>query len=250
MDKLFNELNKLKDKHQQDFLSKLVPTVKKENILGVKNPKIRELAKRMYKEDEKECIKYLKKLPHKYLEEYILHTSILEQIKDYDVVINEIDKVLPYIDNWATCDTYSPKIFKKNPKDALKHIKKWIKDKKTYTIRFGIQAFMSFYLDDNLYDGQEKDLKEVTLLISKIRFKSRYKYNKESQKECPDKYYVDMMIAWYFATLLAKKFDLAFSYIKDKKMEIWTHNMTIRKACDSYRVSNDNKKKLKECIIK
>lgn len=250
MEKLFNELYKLKDKHQKDFLSKLVPTIKKDNILGVKNPKIRELAKKMYKEYEEECLKYINKLPHKYLEEYILHTSILEQIKDYDVVIKEIDRVLPYIDNWATCDIYSPKIFKKNLKDALKHIKKWIKDKKTYTIRFGIQAFMSFYLDSNLYDGQEKDLKEVSDLISKIRFKSKYKYTKESQKECPDKYYVDMMIAWYFATLLAKNYALAFSYIKGKKLETWTHNMTIRKACESFRVSNDNKKKLKEYIIK
>lgn len=241
-------LVKKQNNKQRDFLSKLVPTVDKKLILGVKNPEIREIAKNEFDKNQDECIKYIKKLPHKYLEEYILHTSILERIKDYDLVIKEIDRVLPYIDNWATCDTYSPKIFKKNPKDAIKHIKKWIKAKKTYTIRFGIQALMSFYLDDEMYPEQSKDLKELTDTISKIRFKSKYKYKKESQKECPDKYYVDMMIAWYFATLLAKNYKLALPYIKNKKLESWTHNMTVRKACESYRIDNKTKILLKRLI--
>lgn len=243
---LLDELKKKSSAKQKDFLAKLVPTVKKELILGVKNPDIRNIAKDAFAKDEKACLAYIKKLPHKYLEEYILHTSILERIKSYDVVVKETERVLPYLDNWATCDTYSPKIVKKYLKDFYKHIEKWIKSKKTYTIRFGIEMFMSFYIDDTLYDGQEKDVIKLTNEISKIRFKSKNKYKKESQTECPDKYYVDMMIAWFFATLLAKKYDIAMPYIKNKKLESFTHNMTIRKACESYRITDKQKLLLKK----
>lgn len=240
---MIKKLKKIANKKQRNFLAKLVPTIDKKNILGVKNPQIRALAKEEYTKNEKECMKYIHTLPHKYLEEYILHTSILECIKDYDVVVKEIERVLPYIDNWATCDTYSPKVVKKHLEDYYKHLKKWCSSKKPFTIRMGIQHYMAFYLDDI---GNHKEMYD---LISKIRFESKYKYKKESAVECPDKYYVDMMIAWFFATALAKDYSNAIKYIKSKKLEPWTHNMTIRKAKESYRVSDRNKKELEKYKI-
>lgn len=247
-----NELKKYADNKQKDFLSKLVPTIDKNLILGVKNPECRKLAKKLWDEDEANCLDYINKLPHKYLEEYILHGAILELNKNYEYVIKKTDILIKYFDNWATCDTYSPKIMKKHLKEFLPYINKWISDKRTYVIRFGIQMFMSFYLDDKLLDKNginKKCVEDMTSKISKIRFKSKYKYKKETQIECPDKYYVDMMIAWYFATLLAKNYNLAYKYIKSKKLESWTHNMTIRKACESYRVSDKHKTELKKLIL-
>lgn len=240
---MLKEFKKLATEKQKDFLSKLVPTVDKKNILGIKNPDIRMFAKKMFKEDEKKCMEYLHTLPHTYLEEYILHTSIMEQIKDYDVVVKETERVLPYIDNWATCDTYSPKIVKKHLDDYLKHIIKWCNSKKPFTIRMGIQHYMAFYLDGT------HEHKEMYDIVSKIRFKSKYKYKKENATECPDKYYVDMMIAWFFATALAKDYENAIKYIKNKKLEPWTHNMTIRKANESYRVSEEQKNELNKYKI-
>ncbi|MCQ2609879.1 MAG: DNA alkylation repair protein [Lachnospiraceae bacterium] len=244
MNILEKELYSKSDKKQQEFLSKLVPTIEKKLILGVKNPIVRDIAKKYYKTNEKECVDFIKKLPHKYLEEYILHSSIMEQIKDYNMLVKEIDKWLPYVDNWATCDTFSPKLVKKHLRDFYKNIKRWIKSKHNYTIRFSIQMFMSFYLDKDKNDNI--DIKEMTDIISKIRYKSKYKYDKESQTTCPDKYYVDMMIAWFFATLLVKDYKLAFSYIKNKKLETWTHNKAIQKACESYRISEKQKQELKK----
>lgn len=237
---MLKQLKKLASSKQKDFLSKLVPTIDKKYILGVKNPDIRKLAKEMYNNNLNACIKYINKLPHNFLEEYILHTSILECIKDYDFVVKNIEKTLPYIDNWATCDTFSPKIVKKNLNDYYKHIKKWCNSKKTYTIRMGIQHYMSFYFDK--FDNH-KDMYDI---VSNIRFKSKYKYKKESALECPDKYYVDMMIAWFFATALAKDYQNAIKYIKNNKLESWTHNMTIKKAKESYRVSDKNKIELEK----
>lgn len=235
---MLKEFKKLSNIKQRDFLSKLVPTIDKKNILGIKNPKIRAFAKEKFKVDEKECIKYIHSLPHKYLEEYILHTSILECLKDYDMVVKETERVLPYIDNWATCDTYSPKIVKKNLNNYYKYIKKWCKSKKPYVIRMGIEHYMSFYLDD------KHNHKEMYDIISKLRFKSKYKYKKETAIECPDKYYVDMMIAWFFATALAKDYKNALLYIKENKLEPWTHNMVIRKANESFRIKDNQKKEL------
>lgn len=235
---MISKFKKLSNTKQRDFISKLVPTIDKKNILGIKNPQAREFAKEWFNNDEKGCLAYINKLPHKYLEEYILHTSILERIKDYDVVVENLEKLLPYIDNWATCDTFSPKIVKKHLDNYYKHIKKWCSSKKTYTIRMGIQHYMAFYLDES------RNHKEMYDIISKLRFKSKYKYKKENAIECPDKYYVDMMIAWFFATALAKDYKNALSYIKGNKLEPWTHNMVIRKANESFRIKDNQKKEL------
>ena len=190
-------------------------------MIGVRTKELRKYAKRLIKEDYKS---FLDELPHNYFDENQLHAFIISEIKDYNECINYIDKFLPYVDNWATCDQLSPKIFKKNKDLLLDKIKEWIKSKDTYTIRFGIRMLMQYYLDDNFKD------KYLEWIIS---IKS-------------NEYYVNMMIAWFFATALAKQYDSVIKVIEEKKLDVWIHNKTIQKAVESYRITNDQKEYLKK----
>ena len=220
------ELFKLQDKKYRDFQIKLIPTVDSKSIIGVRTPCLRNLAKRLVKENN--YISFLEDLPHKYFDENQLHAFIISEIKDYDSCISYIDKFLPYVDNWATCDQMSPKVFKKYHDKLIENIKVWIKSKDTYTIRFGIGMLMQHFLDE---DYKKEYLKLVLSIKSK-------------------EYYVNMMRAWFFATALAKKYNETIDYIEDKKLDIWTHNRTIQKAIESYRITNDQKKYLKSLKIK
>ena len=222
MDSIKEELFKLKDLKYRDMQIKIIPNIDSDTIIGVRTPELRKIAKRMLKEDYKT---FLEDLPHKYFDENQLHAFIISGIKDYDECLDCFNKFLPYIDNWATCDQQSPKVFNKNVnKDkVLKEIKKWIKSKNTYTIRFGIGMLMRNYLD--------KDFKpEYLELVSNIKSKE---------------YYVNMMIAWFFATALAKQYDSTISYIKENKLDIWVHNKTIQKAIESFRITPEHKEYLK-----
>lgn len=213
-----DRLFELQDTKYRDMQIKIIPTVKPESIIGVRTPDLRRLAKELLKGDYKS---FINDLPHKYFDENQLHAFIISGIKDYDECMEEFNKFLPYIDNWATCDQQSPKVFNKNVnKDKLiKEIKKWIKSKDTYTIRFGVGMLMRNYLD--------KDFKpEYLELVSKIKSKE---------------YYVNMMIAWYFATALAKQYDGTIPYIEDNKLDIWVHNKTIQKSVESYRITDEHK---------
>ena len=216
-----NELNKNIDKKYKDFQKSLIPSVDENKILGVRTPILRNLAKDIEKEGY--VYEFIKKLPHKYFDENQLHAFILSNMKDYDICIKEVNRFLPYIDNWATCDQLSPKCFKKHKKELLLEIKKWIKTKHTYIIRFGIGMLMSLFLDE---DFDEKYLKMVSNIKSK-------------------EYYVNMMIAWYFATALAKQYKKTIPYIEKKILDPWTHNKTINKAIESYRIGNKEKEYLK-----
>ena len=167
-------------------------------------------------------------MPHKYFDENQLHAFIISEIKDYSECINFINKFLPYIDNWATCDQLSPKIFKKYTNELLINIKDWINSKNTYTVRFGIGMLMSYYLDDKFNT-------EYLELVSNIK---------------SDEYYINMMIAWFFATALAKQYMDTLPYIENKKLDIWTHNKTIQKAIESYRILPEYKEYLKKLKIK
>jgi len=187
-------------------------------------PKIRALAKQI-KNDTGD---FLEKLPHKYYEENNLHALLVSQIPDFDECIEKLNRFLPYVDNWATCDIMSPKSFKKNKEKLLLQIENWIKSGHTYTIRFGIEMLMTHFLDD---DFDEKYLEQVSLIKS-------------------DEYYINMMIAWYFATALAKKWDFAVKYLEDARLSQWVHNKTIRKAVESYRITEKQKEYLKTLIIK
>ena len=209
------------DKKYREFNSKLIPSVPKENVIGVRTPVIRQLAKEVFRSGDYED--FLNCLPHKYFEENNLHAFIVEQIKDFDECIKRVDEFLPYVDNWATCDCMNPKAFKKHKDELLEKIYKWLDSEKTYTVRFGIKMLMSYFLDD---DFDEKYLQ----IVSRIK---------------SDEYYIKMMIAWYFATALAKQYDNTLPYIENRFLDKDVHKMTIQKAVDSYRITPERKEHLK-----
>ena len=220
MNKIEKELFKLQDLKYRDMQIKIIPNIDPDTIIGVRTPELRIMAKKLLKEDYKE---FLKELPHKYFDENQLHAFIISKMKDYDECIDYLNKFLPYINNWATCDQLSPKVVKWHTDKLLKEIKTWIKSKDTYTIRFGIGMLMQYYLDKNFK-------LEYLELVSKIK---------------SDEYYVNMMIAWFYATALAKQYDSTITYIKENKLDIWIHNKTIQKAIESYRITPKQKEYLR-----
>lgn len=234
MTSIQKKLFSLQDKKYRDFQKTLIPTVASNNVIGVRTPKLKKLAKEYYK--DKNIEKFLNDLPHKYFDENQLHAFIISEEKDFNTCILYIEKFLPYIDNWATCDQLSPKCFKKNKDKLLRYINKWIKSKKAYVVRFAIEMLMSYFLDED-FDKKYNDL------VSNLKFKSKYKA--VDIKLDSDKYYVEMMVAWYFATALAKQYKLTLPYIKKKKLNPWTHNKTIQKAIESYRISEQHKMELR-----
>ncbi len=220
------ELFSLQDTGYRDFQSKLIPTVDPATVIGVRTPALRKFAKQLYK--EKAADEFLSVLPHEYFDENQLHAFIISEIRDYDRCVEEINRFLPFIDNWATCDQLSPVVFKRHRNELLDEIKTWIASDEAYTIRFGIGMLMQHYLDDD-FDPTYPDM------VASIR---------------SDEYYVNMMIAWYFATALAKQYDTILPYIKDKRLDTWTHNRTIQKAVESYRITPEQKTYLKTLKIK
>ena len=226
MEKILKELFNLQDKKYRDFQVKLIPGSSIDKMIGVRTPDLRKYSKELIKENSYK--EFLDELPHNYFDENQLHAFILSEIKDYDECINYINRFLPYVDNWATCDQMSPKVFKKNQDKLLLEIKKWLKSKDTYTIRFGIGMLMQHFLDEDFN-------KDYLKLVSKIK---------------SNEYYVNMMIAWYFATALAKQYKDTIPYLEDKILDKWTHNKTIQKAIESYRITNEQKEYLRSLKIK
>ena len=216
------ELFKLQDKKYQKLQVNLVPNVDKEKIIGVRVPEIRKLAKK-YKNDDS-VNEFLKELPHKYYDENLLHGLIISEIKDYDRCIEEVEMFLPYVDNWAVCDTMSPKIFAKNKDKLIIIIKKWIKSSELYTCRFGIRMLMNHFLKEDY----KKEYLELPAAIH------------------TDEYYLKMMIAWFYATALAYRWDDTIKYLDEKKLDKWTHNKTIQKAIESYRITDSQKDYLRK----
>lgn len=207
----------LQDKKYREFHSKLMPNIHPDKVIGIRTPLLRKQAKELAKHPEIET--FLKALPHTYYEENNLHAFLLEQIKDYEVCLEKVETFLPYVDNWATCDSMAPKVFKKHKEELLKSIPKWMASDHEYTIRFGIEMLMKFYLDE---DFEEKYLEWVAAVQS-------------------EQYYVNMMIAWYFATALAKQYEATLPYITEHRLSEWTHNKTIQKAVESYRITPEQK---------
>ncbi len=220
------KLFELQDLKYRDFHAKLMPTVSKERVIGVRTPVLRKFAKEFGK--TKEAEEFLKQLPHEYYEEDNLHGFLIAGMKDFDRCIEELERFLPYVDNWATCDLLSPKIFKKHLQELLVKIRVWTVSEHTYMIRFGVGMLMSFYLDEAF----ELEYPEM---VSGIR---------------SDEYYVNMMIAWYFATALAKQYEAVLPFIENKRLDKWTHNKAIQKAVESYRVTDEKKAYLKTLKIK
>ena len=216
------KLFELQDIKYRNFQAKLIPNIDNNNVIGVRTPDLRKLAKKLVREDQYKS--FLNELPHQYFDENQLHAFIISEIKDYGECITYINKFLPYVDNWATCDQMSPRVFKNNKDTLLVEIKRWLKSNKTYTIRFGIGMLMKYYLDT---DFKEEYLKMVSNIKS-------------------DKYYVNMMIAWYFATALAKQYEKTVTYLEKKKLDSWNHNKTIQKAIESYRITPKQKEYLRK----
>ncbi|MBO7134456.1 MAG: DNA alkylation repair protein [Bacteroidales bacterium] len=198
-----------------------MPNIDIERIIGVRTPQLRKLAKEFAKDAEIDD--FLSNIPHQYYDENNMHGFIISEIKDYDRSIYEFDRLLPHVDNWATCDLLSPKSFKKNHDRLLKDIRRWMKSDKTYTIRFGIEALMTHFLDE---DFRPEYLEWVAAIRN-------------------DEYYVKMMVAWYFATALAKQYEATLPIIEHKRLEKWTHNKSIQKAIESYRITDEQKKYLR-----
>lgn len=215
----------LRDEKNAPFMAKLVPTLPPENVLGVRMPDCRSLARELCKEPDIGL--FLADLPHRYLDENNLHALLLNEEKDYTAAVAALDAFLPYVDNWATCDALRPKAFKKHPPALPDDCRRWMQSGKTYTVRFGIEMLMTHFLDA---DFRLEYLEEVSIIKS-------------------NEYYVNMMIAWYFATALAKQYEAAIPYLEQRRLEPWTHNKTIRKAIESCRITDEQKAYLRTLTI-
>ena len=222
------QLFELQDLKYRDFHAKLVPGMNVNDIIGVRTPELRKFAKQLAKDER--VGDFLAVLPHRYLDEMNLHGFIISELKDYNECLEEIERFLPYVNNWATCDLLSPKAFKqkKNRERLIEDIKRWMASDEPFIIRFGIEMLMSFYLDE--------DFKlEYLKWVSDIRH---------------EHYYVKMMVAWYFATALAKQWESTLPYIVESTLEKWTHNKAIQKAIESYRIKPEQKELLKSYRVK
>ena len=209
------------DTAYRDFQAKLIPTMDKETVIGVRTPELRKMAKQLAKRED--ISTFLGVLPHSYFEENQLHAFIIAERKDFAQCMEELTAFLPYVDNWATCDQMSPKVFKKHRQELLPYIREWIGSDETYTVRFGVGMLMTHFLDGD-FD------KTYPQMVSEIR---------------SEEYYVNMMIAWYFATALAKQYEAVLPYIEEKRLETWTHNKAIQKAVESYRITPEQIKYLR-----
>ena len=220
------KLFEMQDMGYRDFHSKLVPTMEKDKFIGIRMPVLRKFAKEFGKTEESEM--FLKVLPHQYYEENNLHGLLIEQIRDYDKCLEELERFLPFIDNWATCDMLTLKIAEKHRDVFIREVYRWLESDKPYTIRFGISMLMRHYLDED--------------------FKLEYPEKVAAIRS--EEYYVNMMRAWYFATALAKQYEQILPFLEEKQMDIWTHNKTIQKAIESYRITPEQKDYLRTLRIR
>lgn len=225
-DEIRNRLFELQDQKYRDFQGKLIPSADPDYMIGVRTPELRKYAKELVKENDVEA--FLCELPHNYFDENQLHAFILSELKDYERCMKEVCRFLPYVNNWATCDQMSPKVFRKHKKELLTKIKQWLKSGETYTIRFAIGMLMEHYLDKDFDPAYPK-------MVARVR---------------SEEYYVNMMIAWYFATALAKQYDTVLPFLEEHKLDVWTHNKTIQKAVESYRITTEQKEYLKSLKIR
>lgn len=217
---VFKELKCLQDLKYRDFQAKLIPTIDKKTIIGVRVPHLRKFAKSL---DEDTIRKFMSDLPHQHYEENMLHSILISNEKNFDNCIVMLGKFLPFVDNWAVSDAISPPVFKKNKKPLIDKIKFWAKSSDTYTVRVAICLLMKYYLDESF---DVENLKIVTAIKS-------------------DEYYVKMMMAWFFQEALAKHWVDVVFVLQDNLLDTWTHNKTIQKSTESFKISADEKKYLK-----
>lgn len=221
MSAITEHLFSLADEGYRQFQTPLLPSVASDRIIGVRTPILRRLAKELAGTAEAEA--FLCDMPHTYYEENHLHAFLVEQIRDYDACVAAVDAFLPYVDNWSNCDGWSPKVFKKHPEELLVKIRQWMASDLPYTVRFGIGMLQRYFLDERF----DPTYLEWVAAIDR------------------EEYYVRMMVAWYFATALAKQYEVALPFIEEGILPVWTHNKAIQKAVESYRVSAEHKTYLK-----
>lgn len=214
-------LLELQDSGYRDFHSKLVPNISKETIIGIRTPVLRKFVKEYKKEPE--AAEFLKTLPHQYYDENVLHGFLISELKDYETCVQALDEFLPYVDNWAVCDGISPKVFAKHHKELLPKIREWAASEHVYTSRFGLEMLMTHFLDGDF----------------------RPEYLEIPASVHSEKYYLNMMIAWFFATALAKQWEASIPYLEENRLSTWVHNKTIQKARESYRIAPEQKEYLK-----
>ncbi len=225
IEEIRQELFSMQDKGYRSFQVKLIPTVNPETVIGTRTPVLRAYAKSLVNSGDTDA--FLTELPHTYFDENQLHAFIVSEIKDNDRCFSEVERFLPYVDNWATCDQLSPKVFKKNRERLLLHIRKWIASDEVYTIRFAIGMLMQHFLDED-FD------REYPEMVADVQ---------------SEEYYVNMMIAWYFATALAKQYDAIIPYLEGQRLEAWTHNKAIQKAIESRRITLEQKDYLRSLKV-
>ena len=215
------ELFRLQDRAYGAFQRKLIPTVDPDTLIGVRTPDLRRYARQLAKREE--ITAFLEDLPHRYFHENQLHAFILSESKDYTWCAAEVSRFLPYVDNWATCDQLSPRVFRKHRPELLEKIREWISAEETYTVRFAIGMLMEHFLVEDFDPAYPE-------LVANLR---------------SEEYYVNMMIAWYFATALAKQYEAIIPYIEKCRLSLWTHNKAIQKSVESNRIPAERKEYLK-----
>lgn len=220
-DAIFQRLSELSDPTYRDFHAGLIPNISPETILGVRMPALRKLAREL--RGSAEAQEFMAALPHEYYDENCLHGLLINDIKDFGATVSALDAFLPYVDNWAVCDLISPRSFKSRPPELAAHVRRWLESSHSYTVRFGIGVLMSFYLDVGFEPAQLEAVAE----------------------RCCEEYYVNMMVAWYFATALAKQPEAALPYIENRRLSRWTHNKAIQKSIESRRIPDETKTYLK-----
>ena len=220
-DAVFQRLSELSDPTYRDFHAGLIPNISPETILGVRVPALRKLAREL--RGSAEAQEFMAALPHEYYDENCLHGLLINDIKDFGATVSALDAFLPYVDNWAVCDLISPRSFKSRPPELAAHVRRWLDSSHSYTVRFGIGVLMSFYLDEGFEPAQLEAVAE----------------------RCCEEYYVNMMVAWYFATALAKQPEAALPYIENRRLSRWTHNKARQKSIESRRIPDETKAYLK-----
>lgn len=231
MEEIIRKLFSLQDEKYRDFQIKLVPGITKEQMIGIRTPDLRALAKEIAATPDTASA-FLQELPHKYFEENLIHFFIVSLIKDFDECINQVEKFLPYVDCWPVCDQASPKVFKKNHEKLLPLVKNWISSDHIYTSRYGMRILMNEFL------GEDFKTEYADLVVSRM-----------SRKGEAEDYYLKMMAAWYFATALAKNWDQVLPFIEERRLDPWTHNKAIQKALESFRVSDEHKEYLRKLKV-
>ena len=222
---ILEQLFEMQDQSYQEFQSKLMPTISSERVIGVRTPLLRKFAKELAGTPQAEV--FLCSLPHTYYEENNLHAFLVEKIRDYDRALTETERFLPYIDNWATCDCFCPKVYAKHKEELLVSVRRWLDSDQIYTVRYAIGMLMRYYLDEAFQP-------EYLAWVADVHSEA---------------YYLNMMRAWYFATALAKQPDATLPWLIEGRLDVWTHNKTIQKAVESFRISQEMKQQLRALRI-